>query len=781
MNRSAILGFGVITLWAVSSAWAGEADKVFEQVRSAVVTIETRDEHHQPESLGSGVVIGSEKVATNCHVIDEADSIEVTWQGKMLTANLRRSDLPRDICLLIVPGLPAKPVKLRQRTELIIGEAVYAVGNPLGLELTVSSGLISALPKTEHDAHIYTSAPMSPGSSGGGLFDAQGRLIGLTTSIFSYGQNFNIALPTDWLEDLEKRDQATSLPAAVPVPEPDWLTEATKLSGQGNWPALKEWADRWQAAYPTSALALINRGDALKNQGQLTQAMLDYQRAAMLDPHQATAIGSQVIVLTQLSRFSEARALAQRALAMTYRQDFRMWLALGGVEFNSGQMEAAQSAYEAAARLSPGNPVIWKLIGITCSKRKDFPCAERAYRNGLSLKPDDAELNHALAGLQLEQGKGTEAAQLLGARASSQPNDADNWIALGVAELKSGRLAEANKAWRKAVELNPESAEAWADLGWSQGKLGNLADAEVSLRNALRLNPEHIKARASLATAQMQLKRYADAEQNFNKLTELKPRDVNFWLGLGSTRFQQGNFPAAAEAWKQVTALQPDNAVAWSGLASAFARAGRMDDAKVTAQRAYSLDSNDVSSLLVLATVYGKRGEYAKSLEYMEQAIVLHPGIPDNWSNKGYSLLKLGHYDDAVTAFETAIRLKPDFTNAWINLGEAKLRQGQLGEAIQTLDHAIKLAPNSLDARLYMAEAFTQMMQPGNARKHLEQAIRIAPRNPIIWRRLAEADLAQGDRDAALQAINQLGILDPVAARSLRHNIDSKTKSGHSH
>lgn len=763
--------FSLLARWAVSPAWAGEAEKVFEQVRTAVVTIETRDERHQPENQGSGVVVGAEQVATNCHVVDEAQGIEVTWKGKKLTANRHRSDFKRDICLLAVPGLLAKPVTLRKRADVKVGETVYAVGNPLGLELTVSSGLISALPQTEHDARLYTSAPMSPGSSGGGLFDGQGRLIGLTASVFSYGQNFNIALPTDWLEELEKRVQADSPPASVPSPDPDWLTEAGKLSGQGNWPALKDWTDRWLAAYPTSALALISRGDALKNQGQLAQAMLDYQRAATLDPHLASAIGSQAMILTQQGHFTEARGLAQRALSMVYRQEPRAWLALGDIEINSGQLEAAKVAYETAARLYPANPVAWKMIGITCVKLKDLSCAEKAYRRGLRFKPNDADLSKSLAGLQLEQGKGAEAAELLGAHTASQPNDAESWIALGVAEQRRGRLAEADKAWRKAVELNPESAEAWADLGWSQSKLGNPEEAEISLRKAIKLNPEHLMAWSSLATVQISLKHYAEAEQSFNKLVELNPKGVDLWLGLGSVRFQQGNFIAAASAWKQATAIQPDKAIGWSSLANAFARTGRLDDAKTAALRAFSLDSNDVNALLVLATVYGQRGEYAKSLEYMEHAIALHPGIPENWSNKGYSLLKLGRYDGAVKAFETAIRLKPDFANAWTNLGEAKLRQGQLGEAIQTLGHAIKLVPNALDARLYMAEAFTLMMQPGNARKHLEQAIRIDPRNPMIWRRLAEANLAQGDRDAALRAINQLEVLDPIAARSLRRNM----------
>jgi tetratricopeptide (TPR) repeat protein len=769
-----------LMLLVVLPARGGDAEQVFEKVRKEVVTVETRDVRHQPEYQGSGVIVGSNKVATNCHVVEDADSIEVTWQGKKLHASLQSRDSLRDICLLSVKDLEAKPIILRKRAELKVGETVYAVGNPLGLELTVSSGLISALPISRDESHIYTSAPLSPGSSGGGLFDSNGRLIGLTTGIFSYGQNFNIAIPADWLEDLEKRVQSGSAPVPILSPDPDWITEAMKLENQGNWTALKEWAERWQSAYPSSAMSLIYSGDALKNQGQLTQALKAYQQAEKLDSHLAQSLAGQAAVLTQLRRFPEARELAQRALTMSYRQDPGIWLTLGDVEINSGQLGAAQTAYETAAQLYPGNSIAWKMIGITCFKRKELPCAEKAVRKGLRLKPNDAELTKALAGLQLEQGKGNEAAELLGARTASQPNDADSWIALGVAEQRRGRLEEADKAWRKAVELNPDSAEAWADLGWSQEKFGKLEEAEISLGKALKLKPDNVLAWSSLAACQMQRKHYVEAEQSYIKLTELKPGDANVWLRVGGARFQQGNFTAAISAWRQATILQPDMVEAWTSLASVYIRTGKKNDAMAAAQNALSINTSDASSMLVLAKIWGERGNYAKSLEYMEQATAIHPGIPENWSNKGYSLLKLKRYDDAVKAFETAIHLQSDFVNAWINLGEAKLRQGKLGEAIQTLEHATKLTPNSLDAQLYMAEAFTQMMQPGNARKHLEQAIRINPRDPLIWRRLVEADLSQGDKNAALQAINQLGTLDPIAARSLRRNMESKASSVHS-
>ena len=111
-------------------------------------------------------------------------------------------DPQHDLVQLRVPGLVASPVPIRPSTSLKTGERVYAVGAPEGFELTLSEGLISSLRPYEGIQLIQTTAPISRGSSGGGLFDAQGRLIGITAFYVKEGQNLNFALPGEWVEAL---------------------------------------------------------------------------------------------------------------------------------------------------------------------------------------------------------------------------------------------------------------------------------------------------------------------------------------------------------------------------------------------------------------------------------------------------------------------------------------------------------------------------------------------------------------------------------------------------
>ncbi len=152
-----------VILCSVSCTYAGEADEVFATVRSSIVTITTLDERNQPEGAGSGVVISPSRVVTNCHVVNEANSIQILAGEKKLSAKLVAGDLKRDICLLHVPELSAPAATFRASDDLQKGESVYAVGNPLGFGLSVSAGLISTLSRKNGETKIFTSAPISPG------------------------------------------------------------------------------------------------------------------------------------------------------------------------------------------------------------------------------------------------------------------------------------------------------------------------------------------------------------------------------------------------------------------------------------------------------------------------------------------------------------------------------------------------------------------------------------------------------------------------------------------
>ncbi len=194
---ASILIFGSIPRLGVAT----EADNplspaaLFQRVSPSVLVVEALGPDGNVIGQGSGVVVAAQGVATNCHVLEDAASIRIRRGTQTWDAIIAHVHPTHDICQLHVPNLKAPPVPIRPSRTLQTGERVYAVGAPKGLELTLSEGLISGLREYEGVQLIQTTAPISPGSSGGGLFDAYGRLVGLTTFLVKEGQNLNFAIP----------------------------------------------------------------------------------------------------------------------------------------------------------------------------------------------------------------------------------------------------------------------------------------------------------------------------------------------------------------------------------------------------------------------------------------------------------------------------------------------------------------------------------------------------------------------------------------------------------
>jgi hypothetical protein len=173
--------------------------QLFNRVSRSVVVIEVLDNPDSVIARGSGVVVAPELVITNRHVVDAGEIWRVKQRDTSPRAYVKYVDPDHDLAELSVSGLKADSVPLRVSASLKVGERVYAIGSPRGLELTLSDGLISGLREYQRGTLIQTSAPISQGSSGGGLFDAQGRLVGITSSGIIDGENLNFALPSDWI------------------------------------------------------------------------------------------------------------------------------------------------------------------------------------------------------------------------------------------------------------------------------------------------------------------------------------------------------------------------------------------------------------------------------------------------------------------------------------------------------------------------------------------------------------------------------------------------------
>lgn len=211
LRASALLG--ALILGGAGAASASEAlgpEQLFEQLAPSVWTVETFDAQNKPVSTGSAVVIGAGSLVTNCHVLAKARRVAITRENVGYGATIDAADPERDLCLLKVRNFTAPAVVPAEGDDLKVGARVYAIGSPRGLEQTISDGLLSGLRRSADGdlAALQVTVPISPGSSGGGLFDGKGRLIGITTFQLRDSQNLNFAVPARWIAEVPQRSKA---------------------------------------------------------------------------------------------------------------------------------------------------------------------------------------------------------------------------------------------------------------------------------------------------------------------------------------------------------------------------------------------------------------------------------------------------------------------------------------------------------------------------------------------------------------------------------------------
>jgi hypothetical protein len=211
---------------------------------------------HHPNgrsAFGSAVVIGPGKLITNAHVTHGATRIEVTDGDHRRAATVVAHDSVRDLCLLDAPGIAGQAPQWSR--SLKAGQRIYAAGFSADQGFTVTTGNVIALHDYDRAEVIQLSAPFDYGSSGGGLFDEQGRLVGLLTFKARAGGLFHFAVPIAWIE--QGVDGKTARHASSDVPfwqRPahalPYFLRAASLEATRDWARLAALALQWARNEP---------------------------------------------------------------------------------------------------------------------------------------------------------------------------------------------------------------------------------------------------------------------------------------------------------------------------------------------------------------------------------------------------------------------------------------------------------------------------------------------------------------------------------------------------
>lgn len=218
-NLRAVLLVLVASIWLIGygAAYAMEPKQIARQAFPSVVLITIKDKSAKRVSLGSGFVVGRNIIATNLHVINGGTSGAAKIVGQSTEIDIEgvlAVDELHDLALLKT-RTSAPPLKISTGPLPEIGDPVYAIGNPQGLEGTFSQGIVSALRSMPSGRWIQISAPISPGSSGGPVLDANGDVVGIAVATLTSGQNLNFAIPVDVLRALLSKVDQSSVAAPI--------------------------------------------------------------------------------------------------------------------------------------------------------------------------------------------------------------------------------------------------------------------------------------------------------------------------------------------------------------------------------------------------------------------------------------------------------------------------------------------------------------------------------------------------------------------------------------
>ena len=468
---------------------------LIEVATASTVLLVMNDRNNNPISFGSGFFVQPNIIATNYHVIEGAARGTVKLVGmstKYTIDSILAIDTDNDLALLKVSDSSGiKLLTLINDSETVrIGERVFVVGNPEGLEGTLSDGIISNLPTLEHNnKRLQMTAPISPGSSGGPVINRKGEVIGVAVgSRQALGaQNLNFAIPSNYLKKL--LDQSES---AIPLSEQEqsisaktynlWGNEKFK---QGDYVGAIADFDKAIELNNDYAEAYNNRGLAKHELREHTAALADFDIAIQLKPGLSVAYNNQGLAKQALGDLHAAIADFDKAIQLK-DDDVVVYNNRGLAKDKLGDHVAALADYDIAIRLKPDYADAYNNRGYMKNKLGDHVAALADYDIAIRLKPDYANAYNNRGFVKYELGDHFAALADYDKAIQLKPDFPTVYNNRGLVKTNLDQHVAAIVDYNIAIQLKPDYADAYFNRGVSYLELGlsqkTIQDFLIALR-----------------------------------------------------------------------------------------------------------------------------------------------------------------------------------------------------------------------------------------------------------------------------------------------------------
>jgi len=508
--------------------------QIVKKIEPSTVVILTYDKDGKMIGQGSGFFISqSGDIITNRHVLTGVHRAEVkTAKGKVYPITMIVGEDKEGDIIRASVNIPLESVRPLSMSISIpeVGERVAVIGTPLGLERTVSDGIVSAVREIHAFGKIYQiTAPLSPGSSGSAVVNMKGEVIGVATFQFVEGQNLNFAIPGERITKL-KTEKGKTLEQWKMGKTEEWLASAEGLYTIG---LRFLWADDYEKALPY------------------------FEKAVNKDPGYAEAYFQIGYCNGELRRYTEAISAFQQAIRIK-PDDAEAHYNLGVLYGQQGRYTKAIEAFKQAIRIKPDYAGAHYNLGVLYGQQGRHTEAIEAYKQANRIKPDytNAHFNLGVSYRKLE--RFTEAIEAFKHAIRIKPDYADAHYSLGVVYNKQGRHTEAIEAYKQAIRIKPDYADAHNNLGWNYDELGRRWEAIEAFKHAIRIKPDFAEAHRNLGVSYREMGRYMEAIEASKQAIRIKPDFAEAHFDLGFAYSIIGDKGSALDQYKILKNLNTD-------------------------------------------------------------------------------------------------------------------------------------------------------------------------------------------------------------------------------
>jgi S1-C subfamily serine protease len=625
-----------LALCSFAPAWAqqSEAAKIYAQSSNSVLLIFIRSADAKIVAQGTGFVVEGGRIITNQHVVKDGTPL-IDLGGARIPATVEATDDLNDLAVLSVAAeMTATPLSLSEKLPPP-GSSVFAIGNPRGLEKSISTGVVAGVRTAGNRQLLQITTPISPGSSGGPVFDSSGQVIGVTVGSIEDGQNLNFAVPAPAvLRLLSGRPvQSTDVPTLVAsaqslVEKRNSLqySDDANSAFQRNETEIKSTfvnaIDRASKADSTLLLQVSEQFFESWYAGDRDVAVLAAERSIRLAPSAATNLAL-------------AKALNMQAAFLNTATD--------GDQQKALLARAENLARQSISLAKPPTAEMYYWLGDTLEQRGAHLEADSGLRKALELNRTPANIETQARILR---------DLIVVADNLQKPNDVDKWFAAlaqtGQASVwdwsqqatrldKVGRYAEAGETWQKAAEFNIVWSNWCEAAGSFEFAPGRDDDVLFTARKCIEVGAGKQNSETRLSTAH---------------------------VALAIVLNDRGVYEEALSHAKEATVLNAENPFGYNQQAAALVGLHRYQEAINAGKQAIRLSDGKYGIMhfnLGRAYFQVENWEFAK--QSFEKAAELMPSSDAAAYNVGLCLQRLEFFLDAAHWYEEALRRNPNRTD----------------------------------------------------------------------------------------------------------------------